>query len=286
MRYSDATSFRQALGDHFRARFADQEVGRLLKRVAMERFLARTAHMLGDRALLKGGYALELRLARARATRDVDLALREVEAHDVLEAVRDAGAVDLGDHFTYLVEATTAAMPAGAPYGGQRLTVVPLLGGRRFQPFPLDVGLGDAVPAKADTLRGGIDLSFAGLSVLETPAIPVEVHLAEKLHALSVPHLDDRENSRVKDLVDVMLLLRDAYRDVARVRASVVATFERRATHPMPERFDLPLTAWEAPYRRFALTLELESPAETVALANEQLHELWAAVQGVDDAMP
>ncbi len=281
MRYSDATSFRQALGDHFRARYADQDLGRLLKRVAMERFLARTAHVLGDRALLKGGYALELRLARARATRDVDLALRDVATHDVLEAVRDAGAVDLGDHLTYLVEETTAAKPAGAPYGGQRLTVVPLLGGRRFQPFPLDVGLGDAIPEQADTLRGGIDLSFAGLSLLETPAIPVEVHLAEKLHALSLPHLDDRENSRVKDLVDVMLLRSDAYVDVSRVRVAVVATFERRATHPMPERFELPLVAWETPYRRFAMALALEVSARTVELASERLHELWDAIQGV-----
>ena len=285
MRYSDATSFRQALGDHFRARYADQDLGRLLKRVAMERFLARTAHVLGDRALLKGGYALELRLARARATRDVDLALRDVATHDVLEAVRDAGAVDLGDHLTYLVEETTAAMPAGAPYGGQRLTVVPLLGGRRFQPFPLDVGLGDAIPEQADTLRGGIDLSFAGLSLLETPAIPVEVHLAEKLHALSLPHLDDRENSRVKDLVDVMLLRSDAYVDVSRVRVAVVATFERRATHPMPERFELPLVAWETPYRRFAMALALEVSARTVELASERLHELWDAIQGVEDAV-
>ena len=38
-----------------------------------DRFLARIAVVLGDAATLKGGLVLELRLERARTTKDVDL---------------------------------------------------------------------------------------------------------------------------------------------------------------------------------------------------------------------
>jgi len=37
------------------------------------RFLARLFEQFGDRAIAKGGVVLELRLERARATRDVDI---------------------------------------------------------------------------------------------------------------------------------------------------------------------------------------------------------------------
>ena len=78
----------------------------------------------------------------------------------------------------YRIEETTRGAPQGAPDGGQRLTVVPELGGQRFMPFPLDVGVGDADPGAADVLRGGIDLSFANLAPLHVPAISVAVHVA------------------------------------------------------------------------------------------------------------
>ena len=57
--------------------------------------------------------------------------------------------------------------PLGVPYGGERLTVVPELGGQRFMPFPRDVGLGVADTGAPDMLRGGIGLSFAGLAPLD-----------------------------------------------------------------------------------------------------------------------
>ena len=59
-----------------------------------ERFLARTATALPDQAILKGGYALELRLQQARTTQDLDLAIRGLPANEVVEALRDAAEID------------------------------------------------------------------------------------------------------------------------------------------------------------------------------------------------
>ena len=67
MRYEDAAAFRAALADNLRDQHPDKDLSRLLKRTMMERFLARTSAALPQQAILKGGYALELRLHQARA---------------------------------------------------------------------------------------------------------------------------------------------------------------------------------------------------------------------------
>ncbi|MFA5551427.1 MAG: nucleotidyl transferase AbiEii/AbiGii toxin family protein [Trueperaceae bacterium] len=279
MRYEDAAAFRAALAANLRNQHPDKDLNRLLKRTVMERFLARTSTALPQQAILKGGYALELRLHQARATQDLDLSIRGVPDHEVADALRDAGEIDLGDHLSFRIETTTARMPQGAPLGGERLTVVPLLGGKRFQPFPLDVGLGDVVPDRTDLLKGGIDLSFAGLPALETPAIPLEVHLAEKLHALSLPRPAGRLNTRVKDLVDVMLLQRRGLPPKNALRDAAEATFARRATHALPTAIDVPTEAWELEYQRFATALDLTSYAPTVHDAAVSLNRLVEALR-------
>lgn len=65
MRYGDGIAFRQALEQRLKTRAGGQEA-RLVrdrKRVAFDRLLARLAATAPDRWLLKGGFALDLRLA-------------------------------------------------------------------------------------------------------------------------------------------------------------------------------------------------------------------------------
>lgn len=69
MRYADAASFRQALEQRLKHGAAGDgaRLARNRKRVAFDRRLARLAATAPDRWLLKGGYALDLRLpVRAR----------------------------------------------------------------------------------------------------------------------------------------------------------------------------------------------------------------------------
>jgi len=76
VKYQTAAAFRRAITDHLnnRANREGVSVNRLQKQLAFERFLARLFNGGEDRLVLKGGYALELRLpGHARATRDLDL---------------------------------------------------------------------------------------------------------------------------------------------------------------------------------------------------------------------
>ncbi len=72
--YSSPQAFKQALEQRLRAS-AKTGAGfaRSRQLLVFDRFLARVVAVLGDAATLNGGLALELRLDRARTTKDVDL---------------------------------------------------------------------------------------------------------------------------------------------------------------------------------------------------------------------
>ncbi|WP_102124645.1 nucleotidyl transferase AbiEii/AbiGii toxin family protein [Deinococcus planocerae] len=78
-------------------------LARLQRRLAYERFLARLFSVVGDTWVLKGGYALELRLGgRARATKDLDFhASGDTE---LLDTLQEAAEADLDDHFRFVVQ--------------------------------------------------------------------------------------------------------------------------------------------------------------------------------------
>ena len=73
------------------------ELARARKRqlIVFDRFLARIVAVLGDAATLKGGLVLELRLERARTTKDVDLRMVGSTV-DVLAKLQEAGRKHLG----------------------------------------------------------------------------------------------------------------------------------------------------------------------------------------------
>jgi hypothetical protein len=69
-RYKNAAAFKQALETRFRTGSkSGPDFARRRQLVVFDRFLARVTLELGDSVTLKGGLALELRIARARGRR-------------------------------------------------------------------------------------------------------------------------------------------------------------------------------------------------------------------------
>ena len=64
-------------------------------------------------------------------------------------------------------------------------------------------------------------------------AISKEQQFAEKLHAYTLPR-PDAPNSRVKDLVDMILLIQMSTMDKAVLERAIQTTFELRGTHAVP----------------------------------------------------
>src|SRR5438105_3098028 len=95
--YTSPQAFKQALEQRLRtASKTGADFARRRQLLVFDRFLARIVALLGDGVLLKGGLVLELRLERARTTKDIDLRLTG-SAHDVLARLQEAGRRDLGD---------------------------------------------------------------------------------------------------------------------------------------------------------------------------------------------
>ena len=74
-KFKTATDFRSSLEARLRniALEKGEKLQRLRRKVAFDRFLARLFSSKESNFFLKGGYAMELRIKTARATKDIDL---------------------------------------------------------------------------------------------------------------------------------------------------------------------------------------------------------------------
>src|SRR2546423_1518816 len=103
--YATPAGFKAALEQRLRnSSKSGVELARRRQLLVFDRFLARVTRVLGKAAMLKGGLVLELRLERARTTRDVDLRL-EAPPEDTLARLQEAGRADLGDFMTFAIQA-------------------------------------------------------------------------------------------------------------------------------------------------------------------------------------
>jgi hypothetical protein len=242
VRYASAVAFRTALEARLKAEQSDGVgLARLRKRVVFDRLLARLVAAVPDAWVLKVGFALELRLGnRARSTRDVDLDWL-LEADDVGALLREAAALDLGDYFDFAIDQTAAA--DALPGGGERWAVSAVLAGRLFERVAIDVGFGTPV-LEPESVASSKLLAFADLQPVTVRALAIEQHLAEKLHAYTRAYARGQSSSRVKDLVDVVVIARTTQVDAQPLRHAIDAIFSRRAAQPVPDALPKPPADW------------------------------------------
>jgi hypothetical protein len=255
--YATAAAFRTALETRLRSIAQERgvQIQGLRLKVAIERMLARLFRDPEPPWLLKGGYALELRFRpSARSTRDMDLTLKHgVEEGPVLrklsavhEALMNAARHEVSDFFEFTIPAWRHELTA-APGGGGTFTVIAKVAGREFARFRIDIGFGDTTFGGPDQLSGEDLLSFAHIPPPVALAIPKAQHFAEKIHAYTFPW-SDRQNTRSRDLVDMVLLIERGDLDLDAVRLAVVETFTHRQRHPIPSSLVPPPQAWAAEF--------------------------------------
>jgi hypothetical protein len=80
------------------------------------------------------------------------------------------------------------------------------------------------------------------------------------LYAYTLPR-EGAANSRVRDLVDLTLLVRSGILDDARVAEAIRRTFARRGTHAVPQNLTEPPESWSAPFAALAGECSLGSSA-------------------------
>jgi hypothetical protein len=177
----------------------------------------------------------------------------------------------------------------GAPGGTLRVRVIARVAGLELVTFHIDLSSGDALVDPPDLLGGSDLLRFAGITPVVFPAYPVLQHLAEKLHAYTLPR--DQENTRVRDLIDLVIIIATETVDADRLSAAVEATFATRGTHPVPDRLLAPPPSWAQPFAVIAAeaanlpTTDLWEGHALAAqfwdpfLASRAIHRTWLSDQ-------
>ncbi len=255
MTYDTPQAFRSALEQRLKNR--SEETGLLLDRlrqgVLFERIVSRLEAAAPGRWVLKGGMALEVRLGdEARVTKDIDLGLRDdiERADDLRELLRAAlGSDPDGDLFELDTGIPRDLAADGGGHLTWRLKVSARLAGREFGSIQLDISPRAYELLATDRVELPNSLGFAGIPSRDVEIIDVNRHAAEKFHGM-LRTFDNRENSRVRDLVDVVLLVEH---DLLTRNAVAAATrqvwAERDGVEPPAELPPLP-EGWPAQYER------------------------------------
>jgi hypothetical protein len=258
-RYATTAAFEAALKARLAARVTEHRtIQDLRKALAFDRVLARLSHVAPDAWLLKGGVALEYRLQRARATNDIDISTR-VDLESMIATLHAAVAVELNDYFALRLGEQSKPVDEVDTY---RFKIAVLYeSGRIFEELTMDVGFADPWLGEPQQLMAPSLLDFADIQPATVRAIPIEQHLAEKLHAYTKRY-GNRESTRVKDLVDIALLLHSGQVDDNVLAATVGEVFARRATHGVPSNLPAPPSGWRAVYARLSAGLPIPQTSD------------------------
>jgi hypothetical protein len=156
-----------------------------------------------------------------------------------------------------------------------RFSVEARLDGRVFERIIVDVGMGDPLIPPLEEVKGSDLLSFAGISVPIIRVTSRAQHFAEKIHALTRP-FDDRINTRVKDLADLMLFAEHGLPQPGHVKLAVTEIFGNRKTHEIPAKIEVPPATWSNSYSAMATQLNLNE--KTIESATSRLNDYWKTV--------
>lgn len=173
----------------------------------------------------------------------------------LVDVLLDVASHDVGDFFVFGIE--RAGAPADRAGGSHRFRVSASLAGRPFETFLLDVGFRSDDGVTAQKLRTDGFLQFAGIRPVEVDVVSLDLQAAEKLHAYTRTYEGGRPNTRVKDLVDLVLLAQRARLDAARLYREIATIFSLRETHEPPDAFPSPTGEWAVPFRRLAEEVDL-----------------------------
>lgn len=221
-----AASVRARLLNLARTQAAD--FNQLLVRFALERMLYRLGQSQhAERFVLKGALLFNLWYDLPhRSTRDADLlGFGASDLSSLVQAFREIVAIDGRDGLVFDPESVSAdEIRKDTGYGGARVLVSGELARARCR-TQIDIGFGDAVTP------GPVDARFPVLiGDLPAPQLwtyPVETVIAEKLHAIELLGMT---NSRMKDYLDLSVLMERERLDAKMLARAIKATFTRRQT--------------------------------------------------------
>ncbi len=221
------------------AKAQDADFNQVLVRFALERILYRlsqSAH--ADRFLLKGALLFTLWYDMPhRPTRDADLlGFGPSDLESIAQTFRDIAGVKAEDGIIFDPKSVSVGdIRKDAGYAGARVVITGELAKAKCR-TQIDIGFGDVVTP------GPVHAVYPVLIVdLPPPRLrtyPVYTVVSEKLHAIALLGMT---NSRLKDYLDLWVLLDKETLDANTLALAIATTFARRGM-PVPTAVPIGLT--------------------------------------------
>ncbi len=198
----------------------------ILVRYALERFLYRLSQSPhADRFLLKGALLFTLWYDMPhRPTRDADLlGFGPSDLQSIGQTFRDIASITVDDGITFDPESVNAEeILKDSGYAGARVVITGELAKARCK-TQIDIGFGDAVTPGPVQSEYPVLLEDFPAPRLRT--YPVYTVVSEKLHAIALLGMT---NSRVKDYLDLWVMLDRESLNMNTLAQAISATFTRR----------------------------------------------------------
>jgi hypothetical protein len=240
-RYTTPAALDRAVAARLRQRYPPGEVAARRNEVAYRRLVARLFAHSPDGWVLRGGYAMILRLDPNRTSNDIDVAyVHAAGEHAVaLRELERAMQLDLGDFFSFEVVRVGAATQERA----RRITVRCRLGAREFATFRVDLAAPevDVATERLAELPPLLDVD----QVDSTPPVVVIAwaqQIAEKTCAMFEIH-EGAHSSRARDLADIAMIAQQIDGiDGDDLISAVRSEEERRRPRALPDGLPVQLT--------------------------------------------
>ena len=232
-----AASVRARLLNVAKAQGAD--FNQVLVRFALERILYRlsqSAH--ADHFLLKGAPLFTLWYDMPhRTTRDADLlGFGPSDLESIAQTFRDIASVEVEDGIVFdPATVSVEEIRKDAGYAGARVLITGEIAKARCK-TQIDIGFGDAVTP--GPVHSVFPVLIADLPAPRLRTYPVYTVIAEKLHAIALLGMT---NSRLKDYLDLWVLLDREALNANTLAQAIAATFVRREM-PVPAVLPIGLT--------------------------------------------
>jgi hypothetical protein len=218
-----------------------------IRQARFDRFLSRV-FAAGEQSewLLKGGMSMLARVPRSRTTKDVDLASQQ--APDLAEAVRALAElvdVDLGDHLTFrLIRSTPTGLGENQPGLATRRYIFACIDvdhDTQIDTVQVDVVVGPPPVGRPEVVEPANRLHLRRPLVTHPYRLyPMADHIADKVCAtMDTNYPGGKRSSRVKDLVDLVVLAHTQTVVLDELRAAIAAKQVISGIKPF-DHFEIP----------------------------------------------
>ncbi|WEV59546.1 nucleotidyl transferase AbiEii/AbiGii toxin family protein [Bifidobacterium sp. ESL0728] len=279
--YLSPSAVESAIREHAKAVHVhepNRNVDDTIRQIHYDRFLCRVFSEGAESDwVLKGGSAMLARIPSTRRTLDIDIFRNGYDLDESLADLKRLAAIDLHDYFTFVFDSVRSISNGdNQPYlTGINVSFKMFLGAKQLENVNIDLveHTGKLDIGKAVEPRNRVKVGQ--LSTFPYRLYPIANQFADKVCAV-VELVNGRESTRVKDLVDLTIILTTQSLNASELYRALFDEANKRKLN-WPLDFRIPKSWTDMQFRKSSKNTGAEnySLGETESLAQKMLNRLY-----------